>query len=96
MGWQAINLSSQRAQVDGCDGCHTVGRKHCDDAVLCCEAPYGVASLRRFGYQNGLAGYKPIQATELKSTGVTAVTLWAASIVTIVMMLFYVVKLLTG
>jgi len=28
--------------------------------------------------------------------GVTAVTLWVASIVTIVMMLFYVVKLLTG
>jgi hypothetical protein len=33
---------------------------------------------------------------ELKSTGITAVTLWVASIVTIVMMLFYVVKLLTG
>ena len=28
--------------------------------------------------------------------GVTAVTLWVASIVTIVMMLFYVVKLLMG
>ena len=37
-----------------------------------------------------------VQPKELKSTGVTAVTLWAASIVTIVMMLFYVVKLLTG
>ena len=33
---------------------------------------------------------------ELKSTGITAVTLWVASIVTIVMMLFYVVKLITG
>ena len=40
--------------------------------------------------------HKPIQTTELKSTGITAVTLWVASIVTIVMMLFYVVKLLTG
>jgi len=28
--------------------------------------------------------------------GVTAVTLWVASIVTIVMMLFYVVKLISG
>ena len=33
---------------------------------------------------------------ELESTGITAVTLWVASIVTIVMMLFYVVKLITG
>jgi uncharacterized membrane protein YtjA (UPF0391 family) len=40
--------------------------------------------------------YKPIWAAELKSTGITAVTLWVASIVTIVMMLFYVVKLITG
>jgi len=32
----------------------------------------------------------------LKSTHITAVTLWVASIVTIVMMLFYVVKLITG
>jgi hypothetical protein len=40
--------------------------------------------------------HKPIQTTELKSTDITAVTLWVASIVTIVMMLFYVVKLLTG
>ena len=36
-----------------------------------------------------------VQPKELKSMGVTAVTLWAASIVTIVMMLFYVVKLIT-
>jgi hypothetical protein len=40
--------------------------------------------------------HKPTQTTELKSTGITAVTLWVAIIVTIVMMLFYVVKLLTG
>jgi hypothetical protein len=40
--------------------------------------------------------HRLIQPKELKSTGITAVTLWVASIVTIVMMLFYVVKLLTG
>ena len=63
-----------------------MGRKHCDDcddALLRRQAAYWVV---------GLSGYHK----ELKSTGVTAVTLWAASIVTIVMMLFYVVKLLTG
>ena len=37
-----------------------------------------------------------MQPKELKSTGITAVTLWVASIVTIVMMLFYVVKLMSG
>ena len=33
---------------------------------------------------------------ELNSTGITAVTLWVESLVTIVKMLFYVVKLVTG
>ena len=45
MGWQAINLSSQRAQVDGRNGCHPLGRKHCDDcddALLRAQARFEV------------------------------------------------------